>query len=479
VNPYLEAIIEVNPDAADIAAELDDERLRGKVRGSLHGVPVLVKDNMATRDRMQTTAGSWALLGSVVRRDAHIVSRLRDAGAVILGHANMSEWASVRSKEYSEGYSPRGGQVRNPFDLSRTPFSANIVPLSFGTETDSSIIGPALINGVVGIKPTPGLTSRSGVVPISYTMDTVGSFGRTVADAVGGLNVIVGQDDRDALTFTSECDKEEDYSRYIKSRKVLQGAKFGLPRKRCWDLVDEDQKTVALKLFNAITDAGATIVDTNFPCAEDRIPSDGEWDWEYGEPNRSEFTVVKVEAYNAINKYLSELSNTPIQTLDDLISYNDRNGGTEGANQGDTPGFASGQDDLREIVATRGEKNKTYHEALKYIQDTSRKQGIDAALRSVTSDNETIELDALLICDRKGAGQMLAAQAGYPIISIPIGIDAIGLPVGLSIQQRAWKEAALIKWASAIEDLVHHIDGWRPTPEYKESMSKNIPITTA
>ncbi|KAL8701884.1 MAG: hypothetical protein Q9201_004670 [Fulgogasparrea decipioides] len=309
-------------------------------------------------------------------------------------------------------------------------------------------------------------------------MDTVGSFGRTVADAVSGLNVIVGQDDRDALTFASERDKK-DYSRFIKSRNSLQGAKFGLPRKRCWDLVDEDQKTVALKLFNAITDAGATIVDTNFPCAEDRIPSDGEWDWEFGEPNQSEFTIVKVEAYNAINTYLSGLSDTSIQTLDDVISYNDRNSGTEGPNRGDTAGFASGQDNLREIAATRGEKDKTYQEALEYIQNTSRKKGIDAALKPVNRDNETIELDALLICDRKGAGQMLAAQAGYPIISIPIGVDATGLPVGLSIHHRARKEAELIKWASAIEDLVHHMDGWRPTPEYKEFMSKNIPVKTA
>ncbi|KAI4199562.1 MAG: hypothetical protein LQ350_004515 [Teloschistes chrysophthalmus] len=171
INPYVEAVIEVNPDAVKIAAGLDDERVQGKTRGPLHGVPVLVKDNIATKDKMQTTAGSWALLGSIVPRDAYIVTQLRNAGAIILGHANMSEWASVRSKEYSEGYSPRGGQVRNPFDLSRTPFgsssgsavavSANIVPISFGTETDSSIVGPAQINSVVGIKPTPGLTSRS------------------------------------------------------------------------------------------------------------------------------------------------------------------------------------------------------------------------------------------------------------------------------------------------------------------------------
>ncbi|KAL8691225.1 MAG: hypothetical protein Q9218_003501 [Villophora microphyllina] len=265
INPYLEAIIEVNPDAIKIAARLDEERIRGKIRGALHGVPVLVKDNIATKDKMQTTAGSWALLGSIVPQDAYVVTQLRNAGAVILGHTNMSEWASVRSKDYSEGYSPRGGQVRNPFDLSRTPYS--------------SIVGPAQINSVVGIKPTPGLTSRNGVIPISYTMDTVGSFGRTVADAVSGFDVIVGQDDRDALTCDPQRGKKENYSQYIRSRGVLKGAKFGLPRKRCWDLVDEDQKTVALKVLDAMKEAGATIIDTDFPCAEDRIPNDGEWDW--------------------------------------------------------------------------------------------------------------------------------------------------------------------------------------------------------
>ncbi|KAL9609292.1 MAG: hypothetical protein Q9167_005928 [Letrouitia subvulpina] len=427
---------------------------------------------MATKDGMQTTAGSWALLGNVVPRDAFVVSRLRTAGAVILGHANMSEWADLRSKDYSEGYSPRGGQVRNPFDLSRTPLgsssgsavavSANIVPLSFGTETDSSIIGPANINSVVGIKPTPGLTSRDGVIPISQSLDTVGSFGRTVADAVSGLNVIVCQDKRDALTLTSQRVQHEDYSQFIKSREALKGAKFGLPRKRCWDLVDDDQRSVALRLIDAMKEAGATIIDTDFPCAEDRVPSDGEWDWsgytrllsnivtdrgnrEYGESNRSEFTVVKVEAYNSINAYLSELSDTPIKSLEDVVAYNDKYGGTEGANPGDVAAFPSGQDNLREVVAGRGHKNKDYYDALQYTREKTRKEGFDAALKPLTADNQTIELDALLICDRKGAGQMLAAQAGYPIISVPIGIDAAGLPVGMSIHQRAWKEAELIK----------------------------------
>ena len=244
---------------------------------------------------MQTTAGSWAFLGSKVSKDAHVISLLRKAGAVVLGHTNMSEWASVRSTEYSTGYSPRGGQTRNPYDLSCSPcklvkslyadqlreidtiivgsssgsavaVSANIVPLAFGTETDTSIIGPASINGVVGIKPTVGLTSREGVIPISKKLDTVGCFGRTVSDAVYGLNAITGIED-------------EDYTKYLTSRSALKGAKFGLPWTRCWDSVSTDLKAVASNVLKAIEGAGGQIIRTDFPCAEDRIGPNGRWDW--------------------------------------------------------------------------------------------------------------------------------------------------------------------------------------------------------
>ena len=244
---------------------------------------------MATKDKMQTTAGSWALLGSIVPRDAHIVHLLRNAGAVIIGHANMTEWAALRSKIYSSGYSPRGGQTRNPFDLSTSPFgsssgsaaavSANIVPLAFGTETDASIIGPALFNGVVGIKPTVGLTSRAGVIPISESLDTVGPIARTVADAVYGLDVIVGSDRRDPSTLVDTRPLVKDYSQCITTRNALRGARFGLPLKRCWEYVPKDQKQVMEALFQEIRKAGGEIVPVNFPCAEERIREDGIWDW--------------------------------------------------------------------------------------------------------------------------------------------------------------------------------------------------------
>jgi amidase len=353
IDPYVETVIETNPDAEEIAASLDNERAQGSIRGPLHGLPVLVKDNIATKDKMQTTAGSWALLGSVVPRDAYIVSKLREAGAIILGHANMGEWASVRSKIYSTGYSPRKGQVRNPFDLRKSPFgsssgsaaavSANIVPLSVGTETDTSIIGPAGINGVVGIKPTVGLTSRSGVIPISENLDSVGTFGRTVADAAFGLSAIVGTDERDQFTLFPSRKQADDYSQFLADKQILKGARFGLPIKRCWESAPLHCKEVAQRVFDTMRDAGAEIMDVNFPSIEERISPEGTWNWEHGEPSKSEWTVAKIDAYNGINRYLSELSNTPIRTVEDVLTYNQHNEGTEAPSPGKVPAFPSGQ----------------------------------------------------------------------------------------------------------------------------------------
>ncbi|KAF2230985.1 amidase signature enzyme [Viridothelium virens] len=465
VDPFLESIIEVNPDAMEIALKLDSERRSGRVRSMLHGVPVIVKDNMATKDKMQTTAGSWALLGSKVPKDAFVIAKLREAGAIILGHANMSEWASVRSKIYSTSYSPRGGQVRNSFNLSSSPFgssggsavtvSSNIVPLSFGTETDTSIIGPAQINGVVGIKPTVGLTSRAGIIPVSESLDTVGTFGRTVLDAVQGLNAIAGKDYDDQATQDSRIAQYCDYTSFISSKIDLKGAKFGLPIKRCWDVVPKDQKQAVSKILDAITATGAEIIPTEFPCAEERIQKDGAWNWEFGVPSESEFTIVKVEAYNGINEYLSKLSETDVKTLEDIVAYNLDNRGSEGAQCGDHPAFPSGQDNFEEILECKG---------------------IDAALCHRAASGEVIMLDALIMSDRKGVGQQMAAQAGYPIITIPVGLDAAGISVGMSLHQTAFHEGVLVKWASAIEEVRNEVLGWRPMPKYHFYHSKNVPI---
>ena len=489
LNPYLEAVIETNPDAIAIAHTLDNENVSGYTRSPLHGIPVLVKDNMATADLMQTTAGSWSLLGSVVPRDAFIVKKLREAGAVILGHSNMGEWASCRSKVYSTGYSPRGGQVRNPFDLSKSPFgsssgsaaavSANIVPVAFGTETDTSIIGPAGINGIVGIKPTVGLTSRTGVIPISEHMDTVGSMGRTVADAVAGLDAIVGPDPEDPLTMVPERPQPMTYRDFLSPASILEGAKFGLPIKRLWNLVPADTKEVISTLFEALKDTGAEIVEVDFPSIEERTKSNGIWDWEHGAADKSEWTVAKVDAYNGINDYLSTLNNTHIKSVEDIVEYNNQNKGTEGGKPGMVPAFPSGQDNLLEVAASKGSQNSTYQSALVHTHRQTRENGIDAALTyHDPGTNQTRELDALLISDGFGIGQQYAAQAGYPIICIPIGLNKKGMPISLSLQHTAWREADLVKWASAIEDLWYQSRGWRDTPKYLNLLAKNIPIDT-
>lgn len=480
LNPYLEAVIELNPDAPSIAAGLDHERSRKKIRGPLHGVPVLVKDNIATRDAMHTTAGSWALLGSVVPRDATVVKLLRESGAVVLGHSNMSEWASCRSKEYSTGYSPRGGQTRNPYDLSRTPFgsssgsavavAANLVPLAIGTETDTSIIGPASINGVVGIKPTVGLTSRAGVIPISENMDSVGTFGRTVADAVAGLDAMAAEDALDRFTQVGQARPSGPFSQHLSTSSVLNGARFGRPLKRCWELVPADCRAVAARVFDALERAGAEIVDVELPSIEERIAPGGTWDWEHGDADKREWTVAKVDAHNGINAYLRGLENTNIKSVEDIVAYNVANAGTEGPTPGDVAAFASGHDNLVEIAESKGHKGSAYASSLGHIQKQTRRNGLDAALADV---------DALLFCDRRGVGQQYAAQAGYPIICIPIGLDENGLPVSLSLQHSAWKEAELVKWASAIEDLWNKQNGWRATPSFRNHLAKNIPVKAA
>ncbi|KAL9095093.1 MAG: hypothetical protein Q9165_002696 [Trypethelium subeluteriae] len=355
---------------------------------------------MATKDKMQTTAGSLALLGSEVPKDAFVIAKIRDASAIILGHANMSEWASDSQCEVGSSGGPA------------VAVSSNIVPLSFGTETDTSTIGPAQINGVVGIKPTVRLTSRTGVIPVSESLDTVGTFGRTVLDAVHGLNAIVGKDTEDQATQDSRIPHPCDYSSFGSSKKDLKGAKFGLPIKRCWDLVPEDQKQAVSKVLDAIKTAGAEIVTTEFPCAEERIQKDGTWNWEFGSPSESKFTVVKTEAYNGINEYLSKLSETNVKTLEDILVYNLDNRGSEGAQRGDHPAFPSGQDNFEEIAKCKGEKDATYFDALQFIRKKSRDQGIDAAIHHRTACGEVIVLDALIMSDRKGVGQQMAAQAG-------------------------------------------------------------------
>ena len=483
-------VLQMNPDALTIAKELDDERASGNVRGPLHGIPFLVKDNIASKDKLQTTAGSWALFGSIVPRDAFVVSQLRQAGAVLMGKATLSEWADMRSNNYSEGYSARGGQARSSYNLTVNPGGSssgsaiavanNVVAFALGTETDGSVINPAERNAVVGIKPTVGLTSRAGVVPESLNQDTVGTFGRTVRDAVYALDAIYGVDSRDnATSAQTGRTPAGGYVQYVTASSALKGAAFGLPWNSFWALADPEQQSILLELVNLIKQAGATIINgTELPDYE-RIVSPNGWNWDYGAtrgyPNESEYTYIKVDFYNNIQAYLSELENTDIRTLADIVRYNNDNDGSEGGQPGINPAFASGQDGFLASLATGGVMNTTYHEALNFCRRSTRENGIDAALKH---GNTT--LDALLIPPDVGQTYQIAAQAGYPMITLPAGVHSLsGMPFGLALMGTAFSEATLIRYASAIEDLqIKSGTRYKRTlPHWLGYKERNIPVS--
>lgn len=287
---YINSVLEMNPDALSIAASLDRERCDGQVHSPLHGIPFLVKDNIASKDKMQTTAGSWALQGSIVPRDAHVVRKLREAGAVLMGKATLSEWADMRSNNYSEGYSARGGQARNSYNFTVNPGGSssgsaiavanNVVPFALGTETDGSVINPAERNAIVGIKPTVGLTSRAGVIPESEHQDTVGAFGKTVKDAVYALDAIFGADSRDNYT-AAQVGKTPNggYLQFISNATALRDAKFGIPWKSFWKKADPHQLGVLLEMVDMVQRAGANIVNgTELPHWR-QIVSPDYWNW--------------------------------------------------------------------------------------------------------------------------------------------------------------------------------------------------------
>ncbi|RFU32293.1 hypothetical protein B7463_g4036, partial [Scytalidium lignicola] len=479
--------MEINPDVLEIAAALDQERAHGKVRGPLHGIPFLVKDNIGTKDKMETTAGSWALLGSVIPRDAHVVALLRQAGAVLMGHATLSEWADMRSNIYSEGYSARGGQCRSPYNLTTTPggsssgsaaaVAANQMMFALGTETDGSVINPAERNALVGIKPTVGLTSRAGVIPESHNQDTVGCLARTVRDATYCLDAIYGRDSRDNYTLVQQAPKDG-YSQFLSTKKILKGAKFGLPWLSFWQLAPQNQQEQLLELIHLIKSAGAEIINgTELPYWQTIISPDG-WDWDYGStrghPNESEYTYVKVDFYNDIANYLAELNNTNIRSVADIVKYNIDNVGSEGGIPNVHPAFQSGQDGFNASLASGGIMDETYWQALNFCHRTTREEGIDAALH-----NNGNKLTALLVPPDVGQTYQIAAQAGYPMVTLPAGVSpSTGMPFGLALMGTAWSESTLIKYASAIEDLqlTSRTKYKRTSPLYLDYLTKNVPI---
>ncbi|KAI1979699.1 hypothetical protein LOZ53_000317 [Ophidiomyces ophidiicola] len=401
INSILKAVIETNPDALDIAGDLDSERLTGKIRSPLHGIPFLVKDNMGTGDKMQTTAGSSVLAGATTP-EANVVSLMRQTGAVLLGHANLSEWASMRSSYY------------------------------LGTETDGSVIFPADRNGIVGLKPTVGLVSTKGIIPEASSMDTVGPMGRSVQDVAVVMDAMTGK-------FQTGNRSTVTYSSFISQRDALKGARFGLPWQRVWKMASENEKLkIHYETLKAVIadmkSAGAEIFEgADFPSAKEIIPPTG-WDWlentpgvttriggsllmpnrEYApedKPYLSEFNIVRTEFYNGLQEYLSNLITNPnqIKTLEDVVAYNQRHAEAEGGYPNIHPCWPSGQDNFEKSVGSKGTKNEQYREALTFIQQKSRKEGIDAALYW-----ENSKLDGLLvpIQAENGVACQVAAKAG-------------------------------------------------------------------
>lgn len=496
VNPRIKAVIEINPDALDIAEKLDAERESGNLRSRLlHSIPFLVKDNIATKDKMQTTAGCAALSGTTVPSDASVVARLRAVGGILLGKANMSEWASMRASYYAEGYSSRGGQNGNPYNLAEHPrgsssgsasgVAANMCGFSVGTETDGSIMFPADRNAVVGIKPTVGLTSTMGVVPEALSLDTVGGFGRSVEDAAVVLDVVSdrgsipeGRDESIQGASTDQYDATKSYASWLAKRDALKGAKFGLPSKRVWETaansLEHRSEYIALrKLMKQMEDAGAQVFDVDLPSAEEIISPDG-WDWSYGAgesgSEMSEFQVVKTEFSRSLPNYLGTLGDNKqgIMSLEDVVAYNIKHTDREGGVPGTHPAWPTGQDNFDRCLESKDDRDEVYSKALEYIVRKSRAEGIDAAMKQ----GENNELDGLLVPLQAdgGAACSVAAKAGYPMITIPVGVNDIGVPFGMGITQTAWKEGLLIKYASAIEDLIARP---RPRPNFLDIDADN------
>jgi amidase len=442
--PAVNAMIELNPDAFAIADALDQERKAKGPRGPLHGIPVLIKDNIDTADRMMTTAGSLALVGSKPPRDSFVAQRLRAAGAVILGKTNLSEWANIRSSHSTSGWSGRGGLTKNPYALDRNAcgsssgtgagISANLAAVGIGTETDGSIVCPSSSNGLAGIKPTVGLVSRSGIIPISHSQDGAGPMCRTVHDAAILLGVLTGVDTEDAATAASAGKSQTDYAQYC-DPNGLKGARIGVARKYFGfnDAVD----ALMEEALDVIKRQGATLVD----------PADIET---LGKFDDSELLVFMYELKADLNAYLARLGPTaPLRTLKGIIEFNDHN------RQKEMPYF--GQDLFVKAEGKGPLTEKAYLDALAKNHQLARTEGIDAIMDKhhldalVAPTGGPAWLTDLINGDHSAGGSSnAAAVAGYPNINVNAG-SIFGLPVGISFFGRAWSEPTLIKLAYSFE----------------------------
>ena len=459
--PRINAVIEINPDALSIAKALDAERKAKGPRGPLHGIPILLKDNIATADKMQTTAGSLALIGAKPPRDAFLVTKLREAGAVILGKTNLSEWANMRSTRSTSGWSARGGLTLNPYALDRNTsgsssgsgaaIAASLACIVVGTETDGSIISPAQVNGLVGLKPTLGLISRNGVVPIAHSQDTAGPMARTVADAAVLLSAMAGVDARDPATADAQG-KAQDYTKFLDAGG-LKGARIGVVRANFGgrnDLVS----AVIEEALKALTAAGAVLVDPV------ELPNTAKY-------SQTEYEVLLYELKADMAAYLAEFApGSNIKTLKDIIDFNERNRASE------LPFF--GQEHFLRAEAKGGLDSKEYLDALANNQLYSRAEGIDKVLKEhrldalVAPSGGPAWLIDFIKGDASGGGfSAPAAVAGYPHITVPAG-NVFGLPCGISFVGTAWSEPTLIRLAYAFEQATRH----RRAPTFAKSVNR-------
>jgi amidase len=461
--PRLNSVIETNPDALETASTRDGERAGGMVRGPLHGIPILLKDNIDTHDAMQTTAGSLALEGNIAPRDAFIVKQLRRAGAVILGKTNLSEWANFRGKNSISGWSSRGGLTHNPYALDRSAcgsssgsgaaVAANLSAAAVGTETDGSIICPAQTNGIVGIKPTLGLLSRSGIIPIAHSQDTPGPMARTVADAAILLGAMTGADERDPATRHGAKRSLSDYTKYL-DVNGLKGARIGVARNMC----GTDPRII--KIFESCIDVmkqlGAVIVD---PANVANFNKFG----------KTESEVLHYEFKADLNKYLAA-ANGHMKTMADVIKFNEKNRSRV------LQYF--GQERMLEAQEKSSLRDKKYREALAKNLLLTRKNGIDATMKKynlnaiiVPSGGPAWMIDLVngdaINWDMESTSP--AAVAGYPHITVPAGY-IFGLPVGISFFAKAWQEPILIKLAYAFEQATKV----RKPPEFLSTANLNV-----
>jgi amidase len=459
--PMLNSVIELNPDALTIADKLDDERKNGNIRSALHGVPVLIKDNIDTADKMQTTAGALAMEGNIASQDSFIVSKLRDSGAIIIGKTNLSEWANFRSERSTSGWSSRGGQTKNPYVLDRNPcgsssgsgtaVAANLCAVAIGTETNGSIGCPASINGIVGIKPTVGLWSRVGIIPISKTQDTAGPMTRSVTDAAIVLGLLTGKDERDGATTQASDKTQKDYTKFLLT-DGLKGKRIGV--EKSYLHVHEGVDGLFQKAIDTMKTQGAEIVEVDFMS-------------QLKDTNSEEYLVLQYEFKDGLNNYLAS-ANAKMKSLKDVIDFNIQNESKA------MPFFK--QEILVKSQALGSLQDKSYLDALKKITTTTR-NSIDKTLTTFKLDAICGPTNGPTWCTDWINGDFFtgygmyspAAIAGYPHINVPLGF-VNELPIGLTFLSTAFSEPSLISIGYAYEQASKN----RKTPRFLESISRNV-----